>query len=137
MSLSDCGPAVVSIYGDGRREMVFLHRHDGGEAYMGPLLRKAVQYAKTHYDSGNIADVLMSEGEMCRVDDKETVRAATDAQARHLYYVTYKWNLDTNKKTYKVHALHLNGRRPATEDELRKKLPVFAAEIPENTTCLA
>lgn len=107
MSLDDCGSAVVLIYGDGLLLHVLVHPRDGGEAYMGPLLRKAVQYAKTHYDSGNILDVLMSEGEMTEIA-KETVAHECEARkVRHAYYVSYRWDADNDRKSYRVYSLHV------------------------------
>ena len=115
MSLKDCGPAVVLVYGDGRLETALLHPCDGGEAYMGPLLRKAVQYAKTHYDSGNIVDVLMSEGEMKKLEARGLEDRVAELGARHVYYVTYRWDADVARKTYRVDAAHApsaHGWRP-------------------------
>lgn len=108
MKTEDYGPAVVLVYGDGRLEAALLHPCDGGEAYMGPLLRKAVQYAKTHYDSGNMLDVLMSEGEMQELDRRDGGLAETCKAkgVRHIYYVSYRWNADACRKTYHVAARH-------------------------------
>lgn len=108
MKTEDYGPAVVLVYGDGRLEAALLHPYDGGEAYMGPLLRKAVQYAKTHYDSGSITDVLLSEGEMQELDrqDGGLTETCKAKNVRHMYYVSYRWNADTCKKTYHVAARH-------------------------------
>lgn len=111
MSFKDCGPAVVLIYGDGRLEAALLHDKDGGEPYMGPLLRKAVQYAKTHYDSGNILDVLMAEGEMRKLACGGLESRMEELGARHVYYVTYRWDEDTARKTYHVDAAHAPGTR--------------------------
>ena len=107
MSFADCGPAVVLVYGDGRLEAALLHPCDGGETYMGPLLRKAVQYAKTHYDSGNMLDVLLSEGEMHKIDSDRVPETCTAKGVRHMYYVSYRWNADNARKTYHVAAKHL------------------------------
>jgi len=131
MSLTDCGPAIVLIYGGGRREAALMHEHDGGEAYMRPLLRKAVQYAKTHYNSGDMLAVLMSEGEMRRVD--AIVEAARETHVRHIYYVTYRWNADMASKTYRVRALHLPERRYATVEHLVE----YADQIPGTAAQLA
>jgi hypothetical protein len=109
MSLKDCGPAVVLIYGDGRLEAALLHDKDGGEPYMGPLLRKAVQYAKTHYDSGNILDVLMAEGEMRKLEVRWLEDRIAELGAKHVYYVTYWWDEDAARKTYHVDAAHTTG----------------------------
>ena len=133
MSLTDCGAALVIVYGNGRLEASFLHIHDGGEAYMGPLLRKAVQYAKTHYDSGNIVDVLLSEGEMRQIDVSQAADAAKDADVRHIYYVTYRWDPEMTRKTYRVRALHLIQQQHAAHTDV----PAFAAQIPEKATNLA
>ena len=131
MSLSDCGPALVLVYGHGRREAALLHPHDGGEAYMGPLLRKAVQYAKTHYDSGNIVDVLMAEGEMSRIADVEAEMASGLLNAKHVYYVTYRWNAGAGK-TYHVHARHMApGRNVCVTD-----IPERLRDMPEGTAKL-
>jgi len=102
MKSEDCGPAVVLVYGDGRLESALLHKCDGGEAYMGPLLRKAVQYAKTHYDSGNILDVLMSEGEMLQLDKDTVVDECAKHKVRHVYYMAYWWDATSARKTYRV-----------------------------------
>lgn len=71
---------------------------------MGPVLRKAVSYAKTHYESGDIKQVLLSEPEMEEVftGDREAGESA-----RHLYYVLASWDPDAGRKTYGVLALHL------------------------------
>lgn len=108
MKTEDYGPAVVLVYGDGLLEVALLHPYDGGEAYMGPLLRKAVQYAKTHYDSGSITNVLLSEGEMQELDRQDGGLAETckAKNVRHVYYVSYHWNADACKKTYHVAARH-------------------------------
>ena len=126
MSLDNDGRALILVYGGGRRESVLLHEHDGGEAYMGPLLRKAVQYAKTHYESGNIVDVLMSEGAMDRLDDEEI--AEIRSRVRHLYYVSYKWDPEMARKTYHVSAIHMkdNHHYPTEAD-----LPELTGRIPE------
>ena len=106
MRSEDYGPAVVLVYGDGRLETALLHPCDGGEAYMGPLLRKAVQYAKTHYDSGSITDVLLSEGEMQDLDRENLAETCKAKGVRHMYYVSYRWNADACRKTYHVAARH-------------------------------
>ena len=119
MSLSDVGPAAVLVYGDGRREAALLHSQDGGEAYMGPLLRKAVQYAKTHYDCGNITDVLMSEGEMHRLGAGDDVLVkCICVDVRHVYYVAYRWDAETSRKTYRISTIHLDR-------------PVYASDLPD------
>lgn len=119
-AVAETGPAAVLVFGDGRREAVLLHAQDGGEAYMGPLLRKAVQYAKTHYDCGNITDVLMSEGEMRRLGSGEdAIEECSQLDVRHVYYVGYRWDADTCRKTYRVGAVHLGKCAGAAE------LPVF------------
>lgn len=117
MSVADYGAAVVLVYGDGRLESALLHPFDGGEAYMGPLLRKAVQYAKTHYDSGNMLDVLMSEGEMRKLDTGGLHAKFTKHNVRHVYYVSYRWDADAVRKTYRVSAVHL-GDRQATQADI-------------------
>ena len=106
MKAEDYGPAVVLVYGDGRLEAALLHPYDGGEAYMGPLLRKAVQYARTHYGSGNSVDVLMSEGEMKKLEVRGLEDRMAELGARHVYYVTYRWDADAARKTYRVDAAH-------------------------------
>ena len=132
MSLADdCGPALVLVYEQGRRVAALAHDQDGGEAYMGPLLRKAVQYAKTHYDSGNIVDVLMSEGDMRRLGDLEAEMAAGSLGARHVYYVTYRWNAGAGK-TYHVYARHMApGRTAAVTD-----IPEWKRDMPGGTSKL-
>ncbi len=131
MSLSDCGPALVLVYEQGRRVAAMAHEQDGGEAYMGPLLRKAVQYAKTHYDSGNIVDVLMSEGEMRRIEDLEAEMEAGSLCAKHVYYVTFRWNAGASK-TYHVHARHMApGRNVCAPD-----IPEWLKDMPEATSKL-
>ena len=111
MSLADSGPAIVLVYGGGTLETALLHAQDGGRAYMAPLVRKAVQYAKTHYDSGDIARVLESEGEMRRMDLGVDMSVyAPPAGVRHVYYVMYRWDPEACRKTYRVRALHLEGR---------------------------
>ena len=126
MSLKDCGPAVVLVYGDGRLEAALLHDKDGGEPYMGPLLRKAVQYARTHYDSGNIVDVLMSEGEMKKLACDGLEDKVAELGARHVYYVTYRWDADAARKTYHVDAAHApgaHGWRPDVPGFMGKTFP--------------
>ena len=132
MSLADnCGPALVLVYEQGRRVAALAHEQDGGEAYMGPLLRKAVQYAKTHYDSGNIVDVLMSEGEMRRLGDLEAEMAAGSLGARHVYYVTYRWNAGASK-TYHVYARHMAPGRTAVVTDT----PEWKRDMPDGTAKL-
>jgi hypothetical protein len=132
MSLDNDGRALILVYGEGRREAVLTHEHDGGEAYMGPLLRKAVQYAKTHYESGNIVDVLMSEGEMDKLSDAEI--GEIRSKVRHIYYVTYKWDSEMEKKAYHVSAIHMkdNHHYPVEAD-----LPELASKIPERALRMA
>lgn len=132
MSLADeCGPALILVYEQGRRVASLAHGQDGGEAYMGPLLRKAVQYAKTHYDSGNIVDVLMSEGSMSRIADIDAEMAAGSVDAKHVYYVTYRWNAGASK-TYHVHARHMApGRNAGVTD-----IPEWQRDMPDGTSKL-
>lgn len=132
MSLYDeCGPALVLVYEQGRLVSALWHEHDGGEAYMGPLLRKAVQYAKTHYDSGNIVDVLMSEGEMRRIDDLDSELASWSVDAKHVYYVTYRWKAEAGK-TYHVRARHMaKGRTAGAAD-----IPEWQCNIQSGTSTL-
>lgn len=132
MSLDDCGTAVVMIYGGGRREVTLMHKCDGGEAYMRPLLRKAVQYAKTHYNSGDILAVLMSEGEMYQVDESRLIDASREARVRHVYYVTYRWDSEMANKTYHVKSVHLGPEHYATAEQLVE----YADRIPENAVQL-
>lgn len=115
------GCALVILYLDGRRVSVLRHPHDGGEAYMGPVLRKAVSYAKTHYESGDIKQVLLSEPEM---EEIVTGDHAADKDARHLYYVTASWDPDAGRKTYGVLALHSKKGEFAGD-----RMPVFAKNI--------
>ena len=117
MSVSDYGAAAVLVYGDGRLESALLHPFDGGEAYMSPLLRKAVQYAKTHYDSGNMLDVLMSEGEMRKLETDGLHAKFAKHNVRHIYYVSYRCDADAVRKTYRVSAVHL-GDRQATQADI-------------------
>ena len=115
-AVPETGPAAVLVFGDGHREAVLLHAQDGGEAYMGPLLRKAVQYAKTHYDCGNMTDVLMSEGEMRKLGiGEDAVEECRLLDVRHVYYVGYRWDADTCRKTYRVGAVHLGRCAGAAE----------------------
>ena len=132
MRLGDnCGPALLLIYEQGRRVAALVHKHDGGEAYMGPLLRKAVQYAKTHYDSGNIVDVLMSEGDMRIVSDIDAEIASGSVSARHVYYVTYRWNSGQGK-LYHVHSRHIpNGKVASATD-----IPEWQRDMPNGTSTL-
>ena len=82
MSGRSCGSALVLVYDHGRLVSAMSHEHDGGEAYMGPLIRRAVQYAKVQYESGDIARILLAEEEMHRVkwDNPETYLT----ESRHL-----------------------------------------------------
>lgn len=122
MSIGQEGPALVVIYIDGRCRSVLLHPHDGGESYMGPVLRRGVAYARTHYESGNIRDVLMSEPEMQLVQPA----AWLSTDAIHLYYVEVSWDEDAARKQYAVRALH---KRQGSAAE-KSMVPARARDIP-------
>ena len=129
----DCGCALVLIYGNGLREAALLHPHDGGEPYMGPVLRKAVQYARTHYEDGNIREILLSEPDMLSIaDDRYLLDNTVYAEVRHVYYVEYKVNSRAGKKSYSISSLHF---RSCTE--LRKEhIPARADLLPDGRRTL-
>ena len=70
-----------------------------------------MQYARTHYDSGNIVDVLMSEGEMRKLEVRGLEDKMAELGARHVYYVTYRWDADAARKMYRVDAAHAPSAR--------------------------
>ena len=124
----DCGCALVLIYGNGLREAALLHPHDGGEPYMVPVLRKAVQYARTHYEDGNIREILLSEPDMRQIsDDRYLLNNTVYAEVRHVYYVEYKVNARAGKKSYLISALHFSSYH-----ELGKEhIPTRADRLPD------
>lgn len=130
MTCDPCGPAIVLVYANGNLEAALVHPHDGGEPYMGPLLRKGIQYAKTHYDCGNIVDILLAESDMRRVDVRDVSSLAERDSVRHVYYITYKWDPDTLKKVYHLFATHLDEPAFAGNTEL----PDEQRRIPRNAT---
>ena len=135
MSLDrDCGCALVLIYGNGLREAALLHPHDGGEPYMGPVLRKAVQYARTHYEDGNIREMLLCEPDMLSIaDDRYLLDNSIHSEVRHVYYVEYKVNARAGKKSYSVSALHFRSC-----NELGKEhMPARADRLPDGRRTLA
>lgn len=101
------GCALVLVYQDGKRADVFAHAHDGGEAYMGPLIRKAIQYAKVQYKSGDIAQILMTEEEMALLSSEKLLEYCRKLNVRHIYYVTAKWDVDDVRKAYRAYVRHL------------------------------
>lgn len=125
----ECGPAAVLVFRDGMKTAELYHEHDGGEAYMGPVLRRAVAYARTHYDSGDIEQVLLSEPEMEKIlpgGRKETI-----LKARHVYYVVYSFDEEASKKTYSAFALHGMGTHllPADFCEFARDIPCIVKKI--------
>lgn len=124
----ECGAALVLVYLNGRRVAALHHAHDGGEAYMRPVLRRAVAYAKTHYGSGEIVDVLLSEPEMCRLGENPAAYAGKHA-VRHAYYVVVTTIAEEARKDYSVRALH----RGVGEAEL----PEFSNDLPSAAKTIA
>lgn len=122
MRSQEDGPALVLVYGNGALVAKMLHTHDGGEVYMRPLIRRGIQYAKTHYDSGDIVEVLLTEPEMRMAEDNEIY----DAGVRHIYYITYRYIASSARKVYKSHVIHLTG----TDALKDSHLCLFAANIP-------
>lgn len=110
-----CGPALVLVYEGGTRVAALFHEHDGGEHYMGPVIRRAIAYAKTHYDCGNIADILRSEPEM-RDADLDVLYLARSYGIRHFYYIAYRWDEHARKKNYRAYVRH-TGPDTYVEDE--------------------
>lgn len=115
MRASETGAALVTVYANGRLESAAYHEHDGGEAYMVPLLRQAVRYAKTHYDDGDILKILLSEGEMRCVPVENLKAFIRDTDVRHVYTVAYRWNAETGKKTYAASVNHLGEKTRLTD----------------------
>lgn len=128
MTEKECGAALVAVYVNGARECTLRHPHDGGEAYMRPLIRRGIAYAKTHYDSGEIVDVLLAEPEMLREPD--VTCAATLAGVRHVYYVLVKPVPDEGRKIYAALAIHADS--PTAAD-----VPDFEADIPAGARPIA
>ena len=107
MSGRSCGSALVLVYEHGRLVSAMSHEHDGGEAYMGPLIRRAVQYAKVQYEAGDIARILLAEEEMHRVkwDSPETYLKLRNP--RHLYRIFVGYDEQSAKRTYRTESRHL------------------------------
>lgn len=126
------GPAAVLVYADGRVSAVLAHGHDGGEAYMGPLIRKGIAYAKVQYESGAIADILAVEEDTVVVTTPKRTLYLRKFGVRHVYYVTYTWDPEAQKKHYHVYAKHLADKAEVSAADL----PDFAREIPKDTTTL-
>ena len=124
MSIGQEGPALVVIYIDGRCRTVLLHPHDGGEAYMGPVLRRGVAYARTHYESGNIRDVLMAEPDMQLLHPA----AWLSTPATHLYYIVVSYDADAARKQYAVRAVHKRQVSAAG----KSIVPALARDIPSD-----
>lgn len=124
------GCALVLVYRDGTRAEVLAHAHDGGEAYMGPLIRKAIQYAKVQYKSGDITQILMAEEEMSLLSSAKLLEYCRTLNVRHVYYVTAKWDVDETKKAYHAYVRHLGpGETLAAEH-----LPEFDAGFSRKNT---
>lgn len=128
MSMSWCGPALIVVYVNGIRECVLRHEHDGGEHYMGPVLRHAVKYAKTHYDDGDIVAVLRSEPEM-QVALESKTGTLTNHGCRHVYYVSWRWDVEASRKSYEVHAVHTDGKAVPPVPETFSDIPVTAVKL--------
>lgn len=122
------GAAAVLVYQDGRRAHTLVHPHDGGEAYMGPLLRKALAYAKVQYRSGDISQILLAEEAMEKVTAEDCNAYLSKCAVRHVYYLTSAWDRESGKKTYHVYAQHLK----SGEGLVAGNFPDFAKEIPES-----
>ena len=128
MSMSECGPALIAIYVNGIRECVLRHEHDGGEHYMGPVLRHAVKYAKTHYDDGDIVSVLRSEPEM-QVTNESKTGTLRNHGCRHVYYVSWRWDAEAARKSYVVHATHTDGKTVPPVPEAFSDIPGTSVRI--------
>lgn len=132
MRASETGAALVTVYANGRLESAAYHEHDGGEAYMVPLLRQAVRYAKTHYDDGDILQILLSEGEMQCVPTENLKAFIRDTDVRHVYTVAYRWNAETGKKTYLAAANHLSEKTRLTDVPATVDAGSWKTTIPGN-----
>lgn len=126
------GTALVIVYSEGRAVCSMTHEHDGGEAYMGPLLRKAVQYAKTQYGSGDIAAIIMTEQEMVCVQGILKHDELKRIGVVHLYYVTVTYDGETCRKYYHVYSKHLGSPDALTKEDT----PELAGRIPCDTSTL-
>lgn len=126
MSHKQDGPALILVFANGILEQALVHLYDGGEAYMAPFLRRGISYAKTHYDCGNIVDVLRSEVETRKVCDDMLLDTARRMEVRHVYYLTYRWDQDAGRKVYHLYALHLTAPAFAGKYEL----PFVQRDIP-------
>ena len=124
----ESGPALVLVYQDGMLKQALHHTHDGGEAYMRPLLRKGIAYAKTHYGAGEIVDVLLSEQEMRKLGDNAAEYCKTHV-VRHVYYVTATTNADAAGKSYAVRALHTSRVTGAELPQCADGIPAEAKVI--------
>lgn len=123
------GCAAVLIYQGGRCAYVLAHAHDGGEAYMGPLFRKAVAYAKVQYESGDIYAILRAEPDMEPVDSQLAVQPLRRRDVRHLYYLTETWDSESGRKRYGVRSRHL----PDGVEVSEKDLPTSPMGVPSDT----
>lgn len=130
------GCALVLVYQDGRRTDVFSHEHDGGEAYMGPLIRKAIQYAKVQYRAGDIAQILMTEEEMTLLSSAKLLEYCQKLNVRHVYYLTAKWDVDETRKVYHAYVRHLcpaetlaEGHLPEFDEGFARKNATFQALV--------
>lgn len=126
------GCAAVLVYRAGRCAHVLSHAHDGGEAYMGPLLRKAVSYAKVQYESGDIRAILLAEPDMKPVDTQLSVVSMRNLHVRHIYYLSETWDADASRKRYSVRVRHMADGEEVTA----KDLPEFERRVPAGTSVL-
>jgi hypothetical protein len=124
----ESGAALVLVYLDGVLKQALHHAHDGGEAYMRPLLRKGIAYAKTHYGDGEIIDVLLSEQEMRKLGGDGAEYCKTHG-VRHAYYVTVMTNADAAGKSYAVRALHTSRVTSAELPQCADGIPAVAKVI--------
>lgn len=120
------GCAIILVYQDGRRTDVLAHEHDGGEAYMGPLLRKAVQYAKAQYKSGDITQILLTEEEMQLISGVKPLEYCQRLNVRHAYYVTARWDVDEIKKAYHAYVHHFGPDETLKAEHMPEIDPGFA-----------
>lgn len=128
------GCALVLVYENGRIATVMAHEHDGGEAYMGPLIRRAIQYAKVQYESGDITQILLAEMEMKIIATERAVEylQTVKSEPRHLYYLTVRWDEQAAKKSYRVYVRHLEeGEKLKKED-----MPEFADAVNKAKTAV-
>ncbi len=132
MTRRECGAALTLVYTDGVMSAALYQPHDGGEAYMRPLIRRGLAYAKTMYDAGEIAKVLLASPDMTDVGCGLPANGMPGhAAAAHVYYVIARTVPEEARKTYAAKALH---RRDGARDS---DVPWFADDIPPEAKTIA